>query len=522
MFNVSHFCGLHLHLYLYLCFCLSLSLVFASSPKQTLQQEGGWGKGEHLRIPPTKYKFAGYFPNWAQYRVAPYTYTPENLSPIISGMNYVLYGFGKFDPKTFQVEPVEPKDPDFYQQINQMKSQNPSLKLILSIGGWNFDSAYFSWMVGSKNNRTMFIRSAVAYLQRYNLDGYDFDWEFPCSPPRTDYVKLACDNIVNHTDVGGRCPDDIDNYYTFIQELRQKVGPKVWISIAGQASQRYYQFFKLKELSALIDMWHIMTYDYTVSDIPDSSFTAPNAPLFNPKVQGDAGNWSVNTTVMGYLAAGVPSNKIMLGTALYGHTWYVPGLSQNAWKQYNLTATIQNECCGVFRSTYGAKYGPGSQLCGTLMLSEIQDKFGSLDGYLDPQSQTVIAYSSDGVWISFDNINSLVIKTEYAKKYNLAGVFVFDVTMDTITNGRFTYEAMTKIITLLGGTISTTSSTTSPTTTPTTTPTTSPTTSNFCNGKPDGMYCIDTTHFEWCPQGDIMACATGTTCHQNGDSIICE
>lgn len=42
-----------------------------------------------------------------------------------------------------------------------------------------------------------------------------------------------------------------------------------------------------------------------------------------------------------------------------------------------------------------------------------------------------------------------------------------------------------------------------------------------CSGKATGMYCTDSTHFEWCPQGIVQSCGAGTTCQQNGDSIEC-
>jgi len=37
----------------------------------------------------------------------------------------------------------------------------------------------------------------------------------------------------------------------------------------------------------------------------------------------------------------------------------------------------------------------------------------------------------------------------------------------------------------------------------------------------NGMYCADSTHFEWCPQQIVQSCGAGTTCQQNGNSIIC-
>ena len=39
------------------------------------------------------------------------------------------------------------------------------------------------------------------------------------------------------------------------------------------------------------------------------------------------------------------------------------------------------ECCGVFQQTYGAKYGKGSQLCGTYMYNEIVAAGGYIYNY---------------------------------------------------------------------------------------------------------------------------------------------
>ena len=39
-----------------------------------------------------------YFPNWGQYRMWPYTYTPEKLDPIVDRLTHVFYGFLGFCP----------------------------------------------------------------------------------------------------------------------------------------------------------------------------------------------------------------------------------------------------------------------------------------------------------------------------------------------------------------------------------------------------------------------------------------
>lgn len=43
-----------------------------------------------------------------------------------------------------------------------------------------------------------------------------------------------------------------------------------------------------------------------------------------------------------------------------------------------------------------------------------------------------------------------------------------------------------------------------------------------CAGKPQGMFCVNATAFEWCPQNIVQSCAPGTKCDQQGNSINCD
>ena len=274
--------------------------------------------------------------NWAQYRSAPYTYTPQNLSPIVDKLDRLMYSFFFFN-NMFEIYTLEDKDDEFIEEIVAYKESNPNLKVIASIGGWNFHSSLFSDMVGSPASRSAFITSLEKFMDKYGFDGVDIDWEYPCSGPRDDYVKITCTKIQSSHDDGGKCPDDTTNLLQFVKELRDALVDKT-ISMASPASSDNWENIKLKEMSDYLDYWHVMTYDYTVSDISDSKLTAPNSPLYLPPKDSGVVQWSLNYTgellghfmiaffynnylVEGYLSAGVPPSKIMVGFPLYGHTW---------------------------------------------------------------------------------------------------------------------------------------------------------------------------------------------------------
>lgn len=61
----------------------------------------------------------------------------------------------------------------------QLRDTNPNLKILISIGGSKQSSLSFSNMARHIANRTVFVRSAIDYVDTYNLDGIDLNWRFP-------------------------------------------------------------------------------------------------------------------------------------------------------------------------------------------------------------------------------------------------------------------------------------------------------------------------------------------------------
>lgn len=331
---------------------------------------------------------------------------------------------------------LEKNDPASISTIKNM-----GFKVIASIGGWNFPSHYFSQMVSSQANRAKFITSAKSFMSQHGFAGIDIDWEYPCSPARENSVKITCSNFRTVHDDGGSCPQDTDGLVSLLKEMREAFGASTYISVASQAAKKNWEAMGLSKATQYVDHWHVMNYDYAVPDIADGALMSPNQPLYTPKAP--ALQMSVNYTISGYLAAGVPPSKIMVGMAMYGHTWWKQGLDN--WQQFGNKGEVQSKCCGPFKSTYGAAPGKACSQCGVMMYSEVQAALGDSNGcttFHDAETASDIAYCSStgsdsytaaGTWISYQGIDSNNALVDYIKNLGLAGVFTFDTSMDTLS-----------------------------------------------------------------------------------------
>lgn len=171
-------------------------------------------------------------------------------------------------------------------------------------------------MAATSASRAKFIASLKAFLSANNLDGVDIDWEYPCSAPRSNSVEISCTKFRDIEDKGGNCPGDSASLLALAKDMRAGLGDSAYISIASQAAKQHWEQMNLAAVTPYIDHWHVMTYDYTVSDIMGGATMSPNAPLYNPPAP--ATQMSISYSIEGYIAAGVPASKIMLGIPFYG------------------------------------------------------------------------------------------------------------------------------------------------------------------------------------------------------------
>lgn len=109
----------------------------------------------------------------------------------------------------------------------------------------------------------------------------------------------------------------------------------------------------------------------------------------------------------------------------HNYNRYVPNIDGTKWQEFGAQASIQGKCCGPYSQTFGGKYGPGSQQCGTYMYSEIS-AVSDMEYYYDKVTQTAIGYvkrdsidgwTEGGTWFSYNDKNSVQAITNFISKY---------------------------------------------------------------------------------------------------------
>lgn len=118
-----------------------------------------------------------YYTNWAQYRGGEGRFTPDNIDPNLC--THINYAFASLSNGV--LAQYEWNDDANYAKVISLKNANPSLKILLSVGGWNMGSGVFSNMVTDSNARLNFVMTSVNFLRKWKFDGLDIDWEYPGS-----------------------------------------------------------------------------------------------------------------------------------------------------------------------------------------------------------------------------------------------------------------------------------------------------------------------------------------------------
>lgn len=76
----------------------------------------------------------GYYESWSYNRSCD-SWSPATIDA--SAWTHLFYAFALIDPNTFKISQMNSFDTELYPQFTSLKQSNPSLKVFISVGGWD-------------------------------------------------------------------------------------------------------------------------------------------------------------------------------------------------------------------------------------------------------------------------------------------------------------------------------------------------------------------------------------------------
>ena len=288
-----------------------------------------------------------------------------------------------------------------FHQLKELKQQYPSLKILISLGGWGGSGGFSS--AAEPEHVSEFVRSCVDLFIRGHFsgdiseegvfDGIDLDWEYP----------------VDGGVQPGK-PEDKKNFTALAAEFRRQldaVRPGLLLTAELPAEPEYYRNFDLPQISHYLDSISIMAYDLHWNSEKQTNFHSalyhakadPSLPPYNQRF-GDF-------AVRGFLAVGVPSSKIILGVPFYGKGWSgVPHINHGLYQ----SAAAPAQDGGSFRDLNALPKDADRQY------------------YKEAVSCTV--WYKDVFW-SYDCVQSMREKANYVRRKKLGGMMFWELSQDT-------------------------------------------------------------------------------------------
>lgn len=356
-------------------------------------------------------EIVGYYPNWQWYDRS------KLVNPMtIDYSKYSIINYCFFAPQTdgsiqstdsWSDENLLFGQPDWsnggYIPNTSIVSQAHlnNVKILPSIGGWTLSSNFPS-IAASSTKRQMFAQACVNLIQTYDFDGIDLDWEYP--------------GFVDHNGT----QQDYFNFTLLLQEVRtaidnygQSVNKQMLLTAAVSASYDKMNDVDWANVSPLLDIINVMSYDYFGAFDPIANH---NSPLFAP-LQGDPQfnlEKSIDLLINQY---NVSPNKITAGVAFYGRSMKTNGTPQ-------LFASNTGQADNV---TFQAD--EGTPLYYSTILS-----LGQFNEHWDNQAKVPYLTGKNGLntFVSYDNEQSIGLKAEFIVEKDLRGAIIWEITGDYI------------------------------------------------------------------------------------------
>jgi chitinase len=308
----------------------------------------------------------------------------------INKITHVIFSFCHLKGNRLSV--ANARDTATIKKLVSKKQENPSLKVMLSLGGWG-GCKECSAVFNTKDGRKEVAASVKELLDYFQADGIDLDWEYP-----------AIEGFPGHQYL----PADKTNFTALVKQLRKKLGKHKLISFAAGGFSKYLEnSIEWKKVLRKADFVNLMTYDL-ISGF--SKVTGHHTPLYSTSSQVE----SIDHAVTYLTSIGISPHKLAIGAAFYGRV-------------FDSVANINN---GLYQPARFKAYVPSK------LFPDVLSTDKGFVYYWDHEAKAPYCYNPvSGTFATFDNTRSMALKTKYAIDKKLYGIMFWQLTEDTLPGG---------------------------------------------------------------------------------------
>ncbi|KAG4273145.1 chitinase [Fusarium proliferatum] len=341
-------------------------------------------------------KTIGYYEGWNYQRPCG-NMEPEDIP--LGYYTHINFAFALINPGTYRLDPMDAGTASRYGRVSALKQHQNDLDVWIAVGGWAMNDpgkyrTVFSDLAKSEKKQDAFFDSLITFLQRYDFDGVDLDWEYPVAEDR------------------GGVAEDFENYVNLLARLRKRLnssGRKYGLTLTLPASYWYLKGFDIVNMEKYLDWFNIMTYD--IHGIWDE-----NIESLGPYAHAHTNLTEIQQGLELLWRNNINPERVVMGLGFYGRSF-----------------TMKSSSCmdAGCEFSSGAKGGECTGTKGVLSASEI-NKIIKNGGKmkLDKEAAVQIVTWDSNQWVSWDDAETLKMKLDYANENCLGGTMVWAIDLD--------------------------------------------------------------------------------------------
>lgn len=273
------------------------------------------------------------------------------------------------------------------------EAHKAGVKVLVSLGGWGYDKQ-FAATVAKPEAEERYAGDVLKIVDEADYDGIDLDWEYPDTKAEVEGFERLTRRFRKELDA-----------------LSLKKGRPMLVTMAASSNPGTLRWLGKDFLLETMDWVNVMTYDFAGDW---TGYAGHHSPLFASPKQPEGRKVSSELALKYLLEEkGLPADRLALGIPLYGRGFAV-GEPYQSTKGAPKVRIPQGEYSN---------------------LQKLQKEQGWVRSWDEATKNPWLSAPDHSIVIGYDDPESVAIKTEWAMKKGLRGVFFWQINGDRLPDG---------------------------------------------------------------------------------------